>query len=189
MGRMIPRKGVHIAISTCESIKKKIILCGQGGKLQPDGTLKCNGFEIKASPLWEYRGFASIEARKKLMAEAIAVICPTTYIEPFCGVHVEAMLAGTPVITTDFGVFPSTVINGVNGYRCNTLQEFVDAAKVVTNLDHAKVRATAEKFLTPNVAPLYQRWFDDLHAAWEAYTDKSKAGWHRLRADDVPAGS
>ena len=47
-------------------------------------------------------GSVGVKERANLLFNADAVIVPTTYIEPFGGVVIEAMLAGTPAITTDF---------------------------------------------------------------------------------------
>ena len=44
-------------------------------------------------------------------------------------------MAGTPAITTDFGAFPETVEHGKTGFRCRTLNEFVQAAKARIALD------------------------------------------------------
>ena len=72
-------------------------------------------------------------------------------------------------------MFPQTVVNGVNGFRCHTLQDFVDAANKVKGLDPHAVRASAEKYLSQNVRWEFQQWFDDLY---EVQTGK---GWYTLR--------
>jgi glycosyltransferase involved in cell wall biosynthesis len=93
------------------------------------------------------------------------------------------MLSGTPVLTTNFGVFPGTVINGVNGYRCDTLDDFVYFAKEATKLNPAKVRASAERYLMDNVKWEFQKWFEDLHDVYESIQDESKKAWHKIYTD------
>lgn len=90
---------------------------------------------------------------------------------------------GTPPITTDFGVFPSTIpdyLNGKVGFRCNTLQDFVDAAIKAKDVNHSFIRKYSERFLMDNVKYEFQRWFDDLHNVWESSVDDKKKGWSRI---------
>jgi len=47
-------------------------------------------------------GSVGVEERANLLANAQVTLVPTTYLEPFGGVVIESMLAGTPVVTTDF---------------------------------------------------------------------------------------
>lgn len=182
MGRMIYRKGIMTAYKVAEALGKKLIIAGQGGRILPNGSLTATEEPDFVIPKgnWEYVGYADLETRKRLMAKAKVFFAPTIYLECFAGTHVEAMLSGTPVITTDFGVFPQTVINGVNGYRCSTLQDFVDNTKLAENLDPRTVRSTAEQYLTTNVIKLYLKYFDDLHNVWESAEDETVKGWSRL---------
>ncbi|MGV8130522.1 MAG: glycosyltransferase, partial [Candidatus Pacearchaeota archaeon] len=99
---------------------------------------------------------------------------------PFGGVHVEAMLSGTPVITTDFGVFSQTVINGFNGFRCNTLDDFVQACKKVGELNPKEIRKHSEKYLMQNVALEFDKWFTDLYRLYQSTKDPTKKGWHYI---------
>ncbi len=177
IGRLIQRKGVLTAIKACNFLNKKLLIAGQGGKVV-DGKLIGEDFEAEPGT-WEYIGYVDLEERKKLFAGAIATFVPTEYLEPFAGTHVESMLSGTPVITTDFGVFPDTVINGVNGFRCHTLQDFVYGAVKAPGLNRIGVAKLAEKYLMDNVVYLYLQWFDELHNVWES-TISDKKGWHRL---------
>lgn len=171
MGRLIQRKGLEIAIKAVEHLGGKLIVAGQ-----KDDETK----HLMNSPVIEYVGYADVHKRAKLMGRARAVFTPSTYLEPFCGVHAEAMLCGTPVITTNFGAFTDYVIDGLNGYKCNTLQDFVDAGKAVENLNPQVIRKYASKFTLDSVKWSYQRWFQDLYRVYESTVDKTKKAWHHL---------
>ena len=172
MGRLVVRKGLDTAIKAVKAIGGKLIIAGQ--KDEETKSININ------DPVCEYVGYADAKNRAELMANARAVFTPSTYLEPFCGVHIEAMLCGTPVITTNFGVFPETVINGVNGYRCNMLQDFVDAARAVKNLKPGIIRKYAKKYMLDSVKLEYQRWFQDLYRLWESTQGIGKKAWHHL---------
>lgn len=154
MGRLIDRKGWRIAQEVCEKLGKRLILAGQG----------------EFSGYGEHIGVVGVEKRGELMSRAKAVFVPTTYIEPFGGVHAEALLCGTPVITTNFGVFTETVVNGENGYRCDVFRDFVAAVKSTEKFSVAKrrkIRAAAQKrFSTTHVRDEYQAYFERLYDLW-----------------------
>lgn len=185
IGRMIKRKGIEIAHLAAKALNKKLIIAGQGASVTGSGSLLPNedpDFELPAGN-WEYVGFQDVEQRKKLMSKAIAVFAPTLYLECFAGVHVEAMLSGTPPITTNFGVYPGTIPdseNGKVGFRCNTLQDFVSAGKAAQKADPFYIRGYGERFLMDNVKLEFQKWFDDLYNTYESAADPTKKGWHRI---------
>jgi len=175
IGRMILRKGVWTAIKATEAIGAKLILAGQQDE----------EIDIKTLPKHcTFIGTVNPERRKELMSHAIATFVPSEYLEPFAGVHIESMLCGTPVITTNFGVFPETIpdnMNGIVGYRCNTLSDFVEAAeKAKRNALHNLIRNYGSRFLMETVALEYQKWFEDLYQLYRSATIKGEKGWHHL---------
>jgi glycosyltransferase involved in cell wall biosynthesis len=172
MGRIINRKGINTAIRTVEAIGGKLIVAGQ----RDPSTEK-----LIKNPVVECVGYADTKTRAKLMGRAKAVFCPSLYLEPFCGVHAEAMLCGTPVITTNFGAFTDYVIDGLNGYKCSTLQDFVDATKKIEHLDMESIREYASIFTIDRVKLSYEKWFQDLYNVYESAFDKNKKGWSRLK--------
>lgn len=184
IGRLIKRKGILTAYMTSKALGAELIIAGQGGLIDERGYLIDNHpkeFEIPNDSNWKYVGYAGVEERKKLMAGAIATFVATEYLEMFGGVNVESRLAGTPVITTNFGCFPEYVENGKDGYRCDTLQDFVNAAKMVNTLDRNVVRKRAERFLMDNVKYEYQKWFDDLYQLYRSATIPGERGWSYIK--------
>ncbi|GAB2690115.1 glycosyltransferase [Nocardia thraciensis] len=151
IGRLIEAKGVQIAIDTCRRRNAKLVVAGAG--TPPSGV--------------EYVGVVDVRRRGELMSRARAVFVPSLYLEPFGAVHVEAMLCGTPVITTDWGAFSETVQQGVQGFRCRTLREFCDAAEAVGKLDYQGIRDYAvARFSTEVVAKQYDYYFQRLQTLW-----------------------
>ena len=161
IGRLIDRKGWRIAQEVCEKLGKRLILAGQG----------------QMSGYGEHIGVVGVEKRGELMSKAKAVFVPTTYIEPFGGVHAEALLCGTPVITTNFGVFTETVTNGVNGYRCDVFRDFLAATQAVEGFSNDQLKkirkAAQERFSTQIVALEYEKYFDRLYDLWDR-------GWYAV---------
>jgi len=181
IGRMIKRKGIMTAYLACKELGKKLVIAGQGAHVTEKGTLLPNtdpDFELPKGN-WEYVGFADVEKRKELMKGAIATFTPTEYLECFAGTHVESRLHGTPVLTTNFAVFPGTVENGLDGYRCDTLDDFVWSAKECEKLDRKLVRKRAERYLMDNVRWDFEKWFQDLHQLY--LSTKGEKGWHHIR--------
>lgn len=183
VGRIIDRKGIHTAWRIAKELGVKLYIAGQNGVVQPDGSLTDRERREVNIPAgnWEYLGSINVNDRIRWMKKARAVITPTIYLEAFAGVHVEAMLCGTPVITTDFGVFTDTVINGFNGYRCSTLADFIEAGHFVKHLDPAAIHQDAvRKYSTEQVRGLYQKWFDDLYNVYTSIKTGQPVGWSNL---------
>ena len=163
MGRLIPRKGAHIAAQTCERIGAKLVVAGQG-------ELKVAGLDKYKCV--EYIGTVGLKERSKLLGNARAVFTPTIYIEPFNMVTIEAMLCGTPVITTDWGAFTETVPHGKVGYRCRTMDDFVWAANNVDKIDPHRCREYAKaNYSLARVSKMYQEYFSKIQ-------DLSRGGWY-----------
>lgn len=77
-------------------------------------------------------------------------------------------ISGTPqsVITTDWGVFTETVQHGVNGFRCRSFADFLDAALRAPTLDRAAIRRDAiARYCLATVGGLYESYFSRLLAA------------------------
>jgi glycosyltransferase involved in cell wall biosynthesis len=151
IGRLIDRKGYRIAQEVCQRLGKRLILAGPG----------------EQSGYGEFVGSVGPEERAKLMGGATATFAPTLYVEPFGNVVIESQACGTPTITTDWGAFTENNPDGVSGFRCRTLQEFVQAAEGVKYLDRAKIRNRAVSLYNLDTIGLqYEAYFKRLLTLW-----------------------
>lgn len=145
VGRLIDRKGVEWACEAARRAGKPLLLAGEGPHEPSYGTKV---------------GVVGPEDRAELMGGAEALLCPTQYIEPFGGVAVEAMLCGTPALTTDWGAFTETVEPGLSGYRCRDVEDLVIAIGRVPALDRELVRWHAlNRFTLDVIRPRYESYF------------------------------
>jgi glycosyltransferase involved in cell wall biosynthesis len=164
LGRLINRKGPHIALDIAKRCGMPLYVAGAGGKMDGNAIVG-NGVRLEGDV--RLVGPVDVEARAKLLAGAKALLCPTTYCEPGGNVAIEAMMAGTPVITADFGVFAETIVHGVSGFHFRMLREAVEAVKSTDKLDPAKIRAHAAlNYSLEAVASRFDLWFDRLSSLW-----------------------
>lgn len=172
LGRLISRKGPHIAASLAKACGLPLMVAGAGGTDWVGGE-SLQGQDIKVECDVRYVGAVGIEERARLLAGARALICPTTYAEPGGNVAVEAMLAGTPVITADFGVFSETVKHGLSGFHFRMFRDAIRAVRECSNLDPREIRHWANmRYSLKAVGRLYDEWFDCLTTLFDQ-------GWYQ----------
>ena len=114
LGRVIQSKGCHIFVDIAKRFPDvTFVICGPG---YPDNYIK--------QPNVIYKSTIHGTERSDYLGDCAAIICASTYLEPFCCVAVEAQLCGTPVICADHGGFTETVEHLKTGLRCHTLADY-----------------------------------------------------------------
>jgi glycosyltransferase involved in cell wall biosynthesis len=171
IGRIILRKGVDIAVQVTKEIGATLIIAGQGTLKNETEHIDIQGDHIK------FVGSVLSAERSVLMGNAKAVFVPTYYIEPFGGVAVEAMMCGTPVITSDWGAFTETVLHGVTGYRCRTIDDYIWSAKNINKISTRACRDWAiRNFSCERIGAMYEEYFFKIMDLW-------KSGWGELHPE------
>jgi len=159
VGRLINRKGPHVAAQIANSAGLKLVLAG-GGVAQASRSkiVATDGTIIEGDV--EHVGAVTGEDRVKLFAEAEVFICPTLYIGPWEGVHAEAMMSGVPVIAPDYGVFTETLPTS-HRYRM-----FNQAVNLVKNPTHERGQWWRDHAISicgiEHCADLYDEWINRL---------------------------
>ena len=126
-------------------------------------------------PNIHYGGPLTGRERSDFLRKARAALMPTNFTEPFGGSGVEAMLCGTPLIAVDYGAFTETIVDGTTGFRCHTLQDWIDAINQAGELNRKLVAGIARsRYSLEACGAQYDKIF-------KAINDLNRAGWYQLR--------
>ncbi len=178
LGRITWRKGVQLASDVAKATGNQLYVVGQGSLDNPSEKLAL-GDESHIV----YHPAVGPEERAKLLGGARAVLMPSYYLEPFGSVCVEAALCGTPMITTDWGAFPETVVHGVTGYRCRVFEEFCWAVQNIDQIRPELCRDWAVKnYSMERISKMYEEYFQRLSHLFDdgwyhSNTDRTELDW------------
>ena len=122
LGRITEEKGAKLAYDICNHIGQDIIFAGPN-LLNLSDTKHC-----------KFIGFVEPKERKKLLSDAKFLFAPSLFMEPCNWTVIEAQFSGTPTITTDFGGFTETIVQGSTGFRCLDVKSMVYSAKNINKM-------------------------------------------------------
>lgn len=144
VGRISPEKGADRAIEVAKraGIKLKI-----AAKVDPKDE-KYFHTEIEPllnHPLVEWLGQVDEQRKRELMGNALALILPIDWPEPFGMVFIESLACGTPVLTCPQGSVPELLTDGVTGcVRCS-VEDLAEAVKELPRISRRGCRRYAER--------------------------------------------
>ena len=117
-------------------------------------------------PLIEFIGEINEHQKCDFLGNAMALLFPIDWIEPFGLVMIEAMSAGTPVIAWRNGSVPEVLgDSGEGGYTVDSLDEAVAAVDRVRTLKRIHVRQYFEaRFTAAHMARKYVAAFEGMIA-------------------------
>jgi len=155
-GRICNIKGCNIIVEVARRFKDiEFVFCGQG-----DASPYLAGSENIV-----YKPPIHGMDRGEFLRDLVAVMAPTLYIEPFCGVNVESQLCGTPVITNEVGAFTETIEHFKTGMLCHTLADFCRGVQMALDghFDRQYIHDRAVKLYDMyNVAKQYDYVFNNI---------------------------
>lgn len=140
-------------------------------------------------PLIEFIGEIGDHEKGDFLGNAIALLFPIDWPEPFGLVMIEAMREGTPTIAWRRGSVPEVLDEGASGFIVESIEEAVVAVRMAANLDRKTVRQRFEKrFTSTRMASNYVAEYERLTEQSETIPHHDRVG-HDLSIPLAPLAS
>ena len=114
-------------------------------------------------PLIEFIGEIGDHEKRQFLGDAMALLFPIDWPEPFGLVMIEAMREGTPVVAWRRGSVAEVIDDGVTGFAVESIDEAVPALGLALALDRNSIRIRfEERFTASRMAANYLAAYDQL---------------------------
>ena len=135
-----------------------------------------------SAPGIEFIGEINETEKQQFLGDALALLFPVDWPEPFGLVMIEALACGTPVIARPCGSVPEILRQGVTGFIASSLDELVSAVGHIGVISRQKCRDEFEtRFTSEVMATNYERVYYQLVGAdcqiHYAAAHAQHAGW------------
>ncbi len=124
---------------------------------------------LLSHPLIEYVGEVNDATKQVLLGDALGVLLPIDWPEPFGLTIIEAMACGTPTIAFRAGSVPELIRHGETGFIVDDVDEAVAAVPELPTLDRRTIRNEFETRFSA------ARMVDQYCAVYEALIDRASA--------------
>jgi glycosyltransferase involved in cell wall biosynthesis len=162
---MAPEKGPHRAIEACRKAGVPLLMAA---KMREPWERAY--FDAEVAPLLSedvrYLGEVPHEEKLALLGDAIALVNPIRWHEPFGLVMVEALACGTPVVSFREGAAPEIIESGETGFLVDDESAMAEAIGHLDEIDRASCRAAVEgHFSMQRMVAEHVELFEQLLAA------------------------
>ena len=133
-------------------------------------TLMPNSFQIFESYAWMHYH----QGKEGRNGKNYEWVVPNYYDLDDWDVRTEHGSYGTPVVSVNYGAMTETVTEGVTGYRCHTLQDWLDGIHAVEDLDRQAIADSARvRWSLETCGARYNKIFCQLN-------DLYRKGWYEI---------
>jgi glycosyltransferase involved in cell wall biosynthesis len=178
LGRISPEKGPHTAVRIAQQAGIPLRIAAKA-----DSADAAFYREVMAPLLnggaAELVGEIDDGAKSRFLGDALALLFPIDWPEPFGLVMIEAMACGTPVVAYDRGAVREIVDEGVTGFVLNVGDEAgaVEAVRKAARLDRRRIREVFDRrFAARRMAQDYVKVYAQLVGSSIAATAETAAG-------------
>jgi len=164
LGRMSPEKRPDRAIAIAKAAGLPLKMAAKVD--QADAAYFREVVEpLLDDPSIEFIGEICDADKSAFLGDAIALLFPIDWPEPFGLVMIEALACGTPVIAWNHGSVPEIIEDGVTGRVVDSLQQAVAAVGEVSGYDRKRIRQRFERRFSARAMALnYDALYRCLHS-------------------------
>jgi glycosyltransferase involved in cell wall biosynthesis len=162
LGRICPEKRPDLAIEVARRSGVPLKIAAKVDRMDReyfDNVIK----PMLSTPGIEFIGEINETQKQEFLGDALALLFPIDWPEPFGLVMIEALACGTPVIARPCGSVPEILRHGVTGFIGSSLEELVSAVENLGAISRQRCRDEFETRFTAEVmAANYERVYDQL---------------------------
>jgi glycosyltransferase involved in cell wall biosynthesis len=175
-GRIAPDKRPDLAIEIARRAGVRLIIAAKVSDTDRPYFEQVIAPMLKG-PGVEFIGEVGEKEKPKLLGDALAMLFPIDWPEPFGLVMIESMACGTPVIAMRRGSVPEVIDDSRSGFIVDSVDEAVRAVERVESLDRGVCRACFEsRFTATRMAHDYLRIYQDRNRVANAERTKGVLG-------------
>jgi len=162
LGRICPEKRPDVAIEIAVRSGLPLKIAAKvdrvdreyfAGKIQP----------LLSHPNVEYIGEIDEHQKSDFLSDALGLIFPIDWPEPFGLTMIEALACGTPVVARPCGSVPEIIRDGVTGFIAEGVEDLVRAVHRLPELSRSACREEFERrFVSSVMAQNYERIYHQL---------------------------
>lgn len=147
LGRFAPEKGAAAAIRIARLAGTPLVIAAKMRTADEQAYFESE-IQPELGPQVRFVGEASRSERDELLRNAVALLNPITWCEPFGLVMIESMACGTPVIAYPSGAAPEIVCDGVTGFLREDEHGAARALASAGSIDRTRCRAAVEGYFS-----------------------------------------
>lgn len=177
LGRASPEKGLDRSIAIAQRVGLPLQIAAKIDAVDR-AYFETAIVPLLRDPLLEFVGEIGEPDKGAFLGDAVALLFPIDWPEPFGLVLIEAMANGTPVIAFGRGSVPEIVEDGLTGFIVDSIDDAVAAVPRARRLDRAAIRRRFEqRFSAERMAHDYLDIYDRVLSAetFRARSDRRAA--------------
>jgi glycosyltransferase involved in cell wall biosynthesis len=166
LGRVSPEKGLEEAIEWAIGAGVPLRIAAKVDKADEEY------FNVRIKPLIkhpliEFIGEVNEKQKQDFLGNALALLFPINWNEPFGIVMIEAMACGTPVIAHNRGSVSEIITDGINGFLVGTTKEAVNVINQIERCPRQQVRKSfVQRFTAERMTADYLDVYKKIHRTW-----------------------
>lgn len=165
LGRICPEKRVDRAIQIAEAVQIPLKIAA---KIDPadEGYFRQQIQPLLVSPWVDFVGEIGDQDKGQFLGEALALLFPIDWPEPFGLVMIESLACGTPVVAFNHGSVPEVLEHGKTAFIVDHLDDAIHAVRQLDQLDRVVCRQEFERlFSVEAMADKYEQAYATVIAA------------------------